>query len=202
MKHLIIPDSHAKPDETLRRYEYLGELIMMERPDVIIDIGDWYDMPSLCSYDRGTAKFHNAIYQADIEAGKEAERLAFSPIVEHNKKSYRQHRKRYKPLIIRCKGNHENRINTAINQQHELDGILSDSHTDLHVEGLNVINVPFLEVHVQDDIAYTHYRVSGVMGRPVSSARALLNKAHMSITMGHAHTKDTAEDVRADGTRS
>jgi hypothetical protein len=43
--HLIIPDPHAAPDEDLSRFSYLGKLIASVKPDTVICIGDWADMP-------------------------------------------------------------------------------------------------------------------------------------------------------------
>ena len=41
MKHLIIPDAHAHPEYDNERFDALGSLILKERPDVIICIGDF-----------------------------------------------------------------------------------------------------------------------------------------------------------------
>ena len=62
--HLVIPDSHAHPDYSNERYDWLAELILDIKPDVVIDIGDWFDMPSLCSYDRGTKGFEGRRFQS------------------------------------------------------------------------------------------------------------------------------------------
>ena len=96
-KHLIIPDSHALPGEDLRRYEWIGELIMEEMPDVIVDIGDWWDMASLCSYDKGTKSFEGRRYKEDVEVGHKAAELAFGPIIKHNNTLARKKKKKYLP---------------------------------------------------------------------------------------------------------
>jgi hypothetical protein len=48
LTHLIIPDAHAHPDYSNDRFTWLGKLIGDVRPDVVINIGDWFDLPSLC----------------------------------------------------------------------------------------------------------------------------------------------------------
>lgn len=199
-KMLLIPDAHSAPNESLRRFEWLGEFILTEMPDVIIDIGDWYDMESLCSYDKGTKSFEGRRYKADIQAGKEAERLSFGRIVEYNDTCTRNKKKKYNPTILRTRGNHEERINRAVERQAELDGIIGIADTISSLD-LNFINVPFLKTCIIHDIAFSHYFVSGIMGRPVASASALLAKHHMSTVMGHSHTKDWSGGVKADGTR-
>ena len=59
---------------------------------------------------------------------------------------------------------------------------------------------PFLEVVVIQGVAFSHYYPSGQMGRPITSARALLNKMHMSCIAGHQQGRDIAYVRRADGT--
>ncbi len=58
---------------------------------------------------------------------------------------------------------------------------------------------PFLEVVVIQGIAFSHYFTSGVMGRPVGSANALMSKRYMSAVMGHVQTTDLCFRTRADG---
>ena len=52
---------------------------------------------------------------------------------------------------------------------------------------------------VIDGIVYSHYFTSGVMGRPVSNARLLLQKKMMSCVQGHVQDRDIAFGRRADG---
>jgi hypothetical protein len=49
---------------------------------------------------------------------------------------------------------------------------------------------PFLEVVKIDGIEYSHYFTSGVMGRPVTSAAALLRTRQGSAVMGHVQHTD------------
>ena len=64
--HLIIPDPHAHPDFHNERADWLGKLIKYLKPDVVINIGDAADMPSLCSYDKCTRAFGVRSYRKDI----------------------------------------------------------------------------------------------------------------------------------------
>jgi hypothetical protein len=59
--------------------------------------------------------------------------------------------------------------------------------------------MPFLQVECIDGIAYSHYFTSGVMGRPITTAQALLNKKHMSCFAGHQQGRQIAYSRRADG---
>lgn len=200
-KHLLIPDAHATPKDNFRRFEWLGELIMMEMPDVIIDIGDWWDMASLCSYDKGTKSFEGRRYNDDIEAGHIAAELAFGPIVKYNNTRTRHKKGKYNPRIVRTLGNHEHRIHRCIEREPVLDGRIGFEDLECRLPDLSLEVHPFLDTVIIDGVCYSHYFVSGVMGRPVPSARSLISKHHISCTMGHTHTRDWAEGVRADGLR-
>lgn len=187
--HLVIPDSHAHPDFSNERYTYLSRLIHDIGPDVVIDIGDWFDMASLCSYDKGTRGFHGRRYQADIASGVEAQDRVLTPLRKFKKKL---------PRFVRCLGNHEHRIIRAIDREPELlEGTVGLS--DLQSKEYKWEEFPFLEVVNIDGINYSHYFVSGVMGRPVSSARALLNHQAASCVMGHTHTFDYALRTNIEG---
>ena len=59
---------------------------------------------------------------------------------------------------------------------------------------------PYLQPVIVDGVAYCHYFTSGVLGRPVASARHLVQKKHMSCTMGHVQNWEMHREVRADGT--
>ena len=58
---------------------------------------------------------------------------------------------------------------------------------------------PFLEVVVIEGIAFSHYFTSGAMGRPITTAQALLTKQHMSCVAGHQQGRQIAYGKRADG---
>jgi hypothetical protein len=197
---LVIPDAHAKPGQDLRRFKWLGELIMEIRPDKIICIGDFADMHSLSSYDRGTRGFEGRRYNRDCAAAHEAMSLVMAPMLAYNAKQRRIKGKQYKPELHLCLGNHENRINRATNAQPELHGTLSVS--DLGYEGFGWTVHDFLKEVPIDGVSYSHYFVSGVMARPIGGehpATMLLNKRHKSCTAGHLHLADWSQRTEAGG---
>lgn len=196
-KHLIIPDPHARPGTDLKRADYLSELIHDEKPDVVICLGDLADMPSLCSYDRGTKAFVGRTYSRDVEAATEFQDRMFA-------RSRRSKKKLPRRVIL--EGNHEERIRRAINLQPELEGVIStkdlqyDKYFDEFVEydgaTPGLINI--------DGIYYAHYMVSGVLGRAISGehlAYTLLTKQFQSCTVGHNHTLDFCVRSKADGSK-
>lgn len=197
--HAVIPDVQAKRGHDFTYLNNIGKYIVDKKPDVIIQIGDFADLESLSSYDKGKKSFEGRRYLADIEASHEAMEALLTPLWEYNKSMKKQKMKQYHPRMILTMGNHENRINRAVELQPELEGVLTtDALAYDTVYGWEVH--PFLEVVHVDGVAYSHYFTSGVLGRPVTSARALLTKKHQSCVMGHVQTMDIATDYRADGT--
>lgn len=154
-------------------------------------------MPSLSSYDIGKKSFEGRRYVADVAAAHTAMRSLLSPMWEFNERARKNKEKQYKPELILTLGNHENRINRAVNDSPQLEGVLSIN--DLQYEEFGWTVHPFLDVVVVDGIAYSHYFVTGVAGRPASTAQAQLRKTNMSCIAGHQQGKQIAYGTRADG---
>jgi hypothetical protein len=195
MKILVLPDVQAKPGNDFSFLTSIGNYIIAKKPDVIVNIGDFADMESLSTYDRGLKSFEGRSYQKDIWAAREAMDALLTPIFEFNKRAKQNKDKQYKPRMVLTLGNHENRINRAINEDRKLDGLISTD--DLPYQDWTVY--PFLEVVVIEGIAFSHYFTSGAMGRPICTAQALLTKQHMSCVAGHQQGRQIAFGKRADG---
>lgn len=193
--HLVIPDVQAKDGNDFTFLRCLGNYILEKKPEVIVCIGDFADMESLSTYDRGLKSFEGRSYQKDIWAAREAMDALLVPIFQYNKHARIHKKKKYKPRLVMTLGNHENRINRAINEDRKLDGLISTS--DLPYQDWEVH--PFLDVVVIDGVAYSHYFTSGPMGRPITTAQAILNKKHMSCFAGHQQGRNIAYGKRADG---
>lgn len=191
--HLIIPDSHAHPDFKNQRYEWLGHLINDIKPDVVVDIGDWFDMPSLCSYDKGTKGFEGRRYKRDIDAGLDAQDRMMSIVRKQKKKL---------PRFIRTLGNHEDRISRAISRDPVLEGTIGLA--DLQSKEYGFEEYPFLTPVVVDGVTYQHYFVAGVSGRPMGGERhgaTLIAKNLSSSTCGHSHLFDHTVRTSVGGKR-
>jgi len=198
MKHMVVPDTQVKPGQSYDHLTWAGQYAVDKKPDVIVHIGDHYDMPSLSVYDVGKKGFEGRRYTDDVQAGIEGMEAFLEPIREYNRLAKKNKKKRYKPKLIFCLGNHEQRIERAVESDRKLEGLVS--YDDLKLEKMGWKVVPYLEPIVINGIAYCHFFTSGVMGRPVASARALLTKKHMSCVMGHVQDRDVAFQKRADGT--
>jgi hypothetical protein len=198
MKHLIIPDTQVKPNTPTEHLKWAGQYAAEKKPDVIVHIGDHWDMESLSSYDKGKKSFEGRRYSKDIASGIEGMETFLKPIRAEQARLRRNKDKQWNPRLVFTLGNHENRITRAIEDDPMLDGLIGFKDFNLEEMGWEVYD--FLDVAVIDGIAYSHYFTSGVMGRPVSSARNMLSKKMMSTVMGHVQDRDIAYGRKADGT--
>lgn len=198
--HLVVGDAHAKPGQSLRRFRWLGRAIEhfgrqameAETPFRVIQIGDWFDMPSLSSYDKGKGSAELRRYKADIAAGHDAYALVREEVSEE---VYR-----YADLHA-LGGNHgEGRCARFMNDEPALIGLLEGPQEVSEAFGWTY--TPYLEWRLLDGVGYCHYMqnpnsYTAVSG--VNVARSLLLKGHRSVTVGHNHRLDTYTTTDAFG---
>lgn len=196
-KHLVIPDVQFKPGNDTTFLTAIGNYIVEKQPDTVVCIGDFADLPSLSSYDVGKKSFEGRRYKADIEATHQGMEALLAPLEKFNNKQRRTKHATYVPNLVLTLGNHEQRIQRVCENDPKLEGTIG--LPDLGYEKFGWKVVPFLEPIVLDGICYCHYFVSGVLGRPVASARHLVQKKHMSCTMGHVQNWEMHREVAADG---
>lgn len=197
MNILVITDSQVKDGVPLDYLTAIGHCIMDLRPDVLLHIGDFSDLPSLSSYDKGTKSFEGRRYKLDVAAARRGMDLLLAPMREYNRRQAKNKKSQYKPRKILTLGNHEYRILRAIENEPMLDGTIGIEDLGYEEAGWEVY--PFLEVVTIEEVAFCHYFGTGAMGRPASSAQALLNKRHMSCVAGHQQGRQIAYGTRADG---
>jgi hypothetical protein len=190
---MVLPDVQAKPGVDFSFLRRIGLYMVEKRPDVVVCIGDFADMCSLSSYDRGKKAFEGRRYKRDIEAAQFAMQAFLGPLEEYNKTA----KKPYRPRMVLTLGNHEARISRACDDDPKLDGVLSIKDLAYEEYGWEVI--PFLEVVVIEGVAFSHYFTTGVMGRPAGTAQAQLRKTNMSCFSGHQQGKQITYGCRADG---
>lgn len=179
--HMVIPDTQVKYGVNTDHLEHAGNYAAEKRPDVIIMIGDWWDMESLSSYDKGKLAFEGRRYVKDIKSGRDGMERFLKPI---------QAVKDYNPRLVFTMGNHENRVVRFVDNNPEFSGKFSFDDFGLHDYGWEVHD--FLKPVSIDGISYCHYFTSGVMNKPVSSAAALLRELQCSATQGHVQYTDIA----------
>ena len=198
--HLVIPDAHVTPDTSNERFTWAANLAIERQPKYIICLGDLADMESLSSYDKGKKSFEGRRYVKDTEAAQNALMLFEAVINKYNSSRGKLKKAKYQPKKVMLYGNHEERINRAIELHPEFDGSIGYSNLGYSNFGWDVI--PYLKPINIGGIWYSHYVPSGVMGNSISGnniARTLLGKKHASCTVGHSHLLDYAVDADPSG---
>lgn len=186
--HIVVPDTQVKPGCDISHLTDVGKYILEIKPEVIVHLGDHFDMPSLSSYDKGKRSFEGRRYKDDIKAGLVGMKALLSPIVEYNKRAANMHEKRYKPEMHFLIGNHEERIERATQIDPALEGLMS--YDDLKLKSFGWKTHEFLEVAEVDGICYTHYVASPNSPRAIGTAKGIANVMHRSTIVGHQQSLD------------
>lgn len=191
----VVPDTQCKDGVDLSYLTAIGKYLVKKKPDIIIHIGDHWDMPSLSSYDFGKKSFEGRRYKADVEAGNRGFQTLNAPIEAERQRLRKNKERNWNPTKYFLLGNHEQRIERAVNNDAKLDGTIGYSDLDF----LDYDVVPFLDPLLVEGVAFSHYFTTGLAGRPATTAAAQLNKQHMSCIAGHQQGLQIATGKRADG---
>lgn len=170
--HIVIPDTQCKPGVPLDHLRWAGAYIAERKPDVVVHLGDHWDMPSLSSYEkRGSRYFEGRRYRDDIDAGNEGMRLLLEGMGD-----WRPSR------MVLLRGNHEDRVTRAVNEDPRLEGVIGmqdfeDAEWEVH---------DFLEPVEIDGVTYAHYFANPGTGRSYSgNVDTMLRNIGFTFTMGH-----------------
>lgn len=174
----VIGDLQVKQGVSLDYIHHIGAYIARKQPDIIIQIGDWFDNAALSSYDRGQLSAEGKRLSADIKAGNDAIRIIDEYITSVSG---------YNPRKVITLGNHEDRIQRFVNENPALEGFLGNHLYDFEQYGWEVHD--FLTPCIIEGIAFVHYVVAVNTGKPLGNALAgRLEKVGTSFVMGHQQT--------------
>lgn len=181
-KIFIIPDTQCKPGVKLNHLTAAGNYIADKKPDVVIHLGDHWDMQSLSSYDKGTILAENTRYEKDIIAGLDGMKLLYEAM--HKPKGY--YPKKY--FLI---GNHEQRIERHVAVNPALEGKLS--YADFELEHFGWKTLDYLKVLKIGGVHFSHYFYNPNTGKPYSGrCSQRLNNLGFSFVQGHQQGLDVA----------
>lgn len=192
--HLVIPDVQTKAGVSNKHLKHVGQYIVDKKPDTIVCLGDFADMPSLSSYDRGTKGFEGRRYKHDIDATKRSMDVLLSPLRQYNAKMKKNKCKQYSPDMHMILGNHENRINRAVDCDCILEGTIGIEDLGYEEAGWKVHE--FLEAVNIDGILYSHFFPRSANGRVLQNRRGCptastqVKREMQSCTSGHLQGLD------------
>jgi len=193
--YLIIPDQHAISSHNNDRADWAGQFIKELKPDVVVNMGDAADMESLSSYDKGARSFQGKSYKADIDAHLDFQERLWAPIKRSKKKL---------PYRVILEGNHEFRIERALDLSPELTGTIGFKDYDFNSYYDTVVRYDggtpgIVEL---DEILFAHYFITGVSGRPMGGenpGNTLISKNKMSSVAAHTHIYDYCTQTNING---
>jgi len=200
IKALIIGDSHATPQSPNRRFEWLGNFIVEQQPDLIVSIGDMADMSTLSSYDKGTKAAWGKTYKADVASVRDAQAKLFGPTQKYNNTQGKKKKAGYHPHTIHTLGNHDDgRYNTFLSKNPEFSEHISIK--DLHYDEYWTDVVPYLDVATYSGVSFSHFFYNKSQRYPIPSAKAVLSHNHCSSVWGHTHAFDYCMTYSISGRR-
>lgn len=191
--HIVIPDLQIKAGVDTTHLDWIGQYIcdhFKDRPNVkIIQLGDLWDLPSLSSYDRGKKAMEGRRYLEDVQAGNDGMARLNAPLNALNAKRRKNKERCWLPEKILLRGNHEDRIRRACEDNAQIDGLMGMHQ--LESPGWTVYD--YLEPVDIDGIIYSHVFIQPMTGRPMGGAALTrLKNLGASFTMGHQQTLDYA----------
>ena len=186
-KLIVIPDAHAHPQYSNDRFDWLARFIASEKPDGVLALGDFADMPALSSYDKGKRGFEGRRYVRDVEATRDAMKRTMVG---------------WDAPRWMCIGNHEARIDRATSDASEMEGVIGLEDLGYVEHGWQC--APFQSAVQIGGFMASHHFASGVGGRPIggmTQAASMARLLFQSAIVGHSHTLDWARRTRPDGSR-
>lgn len=182
-RHFIIPDTQVRPGVPLDHLEWVGQAIVEYKPDTVVHIGDHWDMPSLSAHDGpGSMKMEGARYTDDINSGNDSFAELCKPMEDEQARLRRNKEKQWKPRKVFLFGNHENRINRAVNANPKYAGALGEHHCNTR----DFERHAFLERVNIDGVLYSHYFQSAFSSHSIGGTiDNRLNKIGKSFVQGH-----------------
>lgn len=190
-RHIWIPDTQVRKGEPTDHLVWAGKAVKEYAPDLVVHAGDHWDFPSLSRYDApGSLAMEGARVEDDIAAGNEALELLTRSMGK------------FKGRKVILEGNHENRLERAINADPRLAGTLG--YHLLNRERLGWEVVPYFcgapgQITV-DGIVYAHYFAAVNTGRPIGgTALNKLNHIGQSFVQGHVQGLDMGSKQFATG---
>lgn len=192
LKIMVIPDTQVKHGESTEYLSAIGQYIVDKKPDVVVMLGDFWDMHSLSSYDKGKTSFEGRRVTEDIEAGKAGMKAMLKPL-----KDYKANHSDYNPRMVFTVGNHDFRLQRVADNNSEYDGFIGMHLLELENDWEVV---PFLKPIVIQGISFVHYLTHPMNGKPMGgNALAQLKAIGSSFVVGHKQTLDVAMMPVLDG---
>lgn len=201
-KLLVIPDTQVRQGVPTDHLEAAGNYIAEHKPDIVVHLGDHYDMPSLNRY-ASKKEIEGQRIMDDIEAGNKAIQKLFKPLHSLQKHQRKNKKKVYKPRLVYLNGNHDPsvRLPRLYEEMPVLEGMIKEP--DLIKLGFTEEH-GFLDIVDIEGIKFSHYFVNPHSAKkaPLSGTiDTMLKNCGFSFIQGHTQTLKLGQHFLADGTQ-
>lgn len=177
-RHFIIPDTQVRLGVPTDHLDWVGRAIKEYDPDVVIHLGDHWDLESLSTWSgAGSLQREGLRYLDDITAGNEAMSRLGAAMAG------------WKGPKIILRGNHEDRLTRRINVDPVWERMIGSHQFNDASSGWEVVDYVHGSPGVKniDGIAYAHFFANPNTGKPISGTiAARLAKIGQSFVQGHA----------------
>jgi hypothetical protein len=196
-RHFLIPDTQVRPGVCTAHLDWVAQAIVDYMPDVVIHIGDHFDMPSLSMHDGpGSMKMEGARYEDDVQVANEAFARLCAPMEAEQQRRVRRKIKRWNPRKVFTFGNHENRIVRAVNRDPRYAGTIGYHHLDTR----DFERHDYLERVWIDGVLYSHFFQSSHSSHAIGGTiDNRLNKIGCSFVQGHEQGFRYGTRIQASG---
>lgn len=193
----IIPDTQTRPGVPLDHLDWIGQAIVDYKPDVVIHVGDHWDMASLNGHEQpGSAPMEGKRFADDIYVGNEAFKRISLPMENEIARLIRNKDKVWRPRKIFLTGNHEARADRVASNDPRLIGTVGSDQCD--VRGWE--RYGFLERVWVEGICCSHFFQSSHSPRPIGGTIVnKLSRIGASFIHGHVQGLDMGTKVMATG---
>lgn len=185
----VIGDTQCKQGVSLEYMCWIGYYIAKKRPDIIVHIGDNWDLAALSSYDKGQLSAEGKRLHKDIAAGTAGMNFIDAELAKISG---------YNPRKIITFGNHEHRADRFVQENPELEGLIG---TDVLAASIPTWEVhPFLKPVEVHGIYFQHFVANPMTGKPYGgTVQNILKNTGNSFVMGHKQALDIAIKPTLDG---
>lgn len=192
---LVVADAHAFPDDDFRRFDWLGNMILEERPRRIISIGDFGSLDSMSTYD----SVPPSTLREDAAAMIEAQKRVFGPIDAWSERQRSHRHAPHRMERVKIKGNHEERADRAkIRNPYGYSSVVDFDDLVGYTQYWDRV-FEYGDIVTIGGIDYTHC-VRGRMGRPIA-IRTVAKQSSRHLIQGHSHSMEFISTPVSDGVR-
>lgn len=178
---LVLSDAHCHPDDDFSRFDQIGRLILEEKPDAVVNLGDFGSVDSLSRH--GDTPKHNL--KEDLRCMLEAQQRMFKPLEEWNERQRWSKHRPHRMSMLMVEGNHEERRDRVAKEDPYGYACIADLGNLYGYRHYWDAVRPYGDVFELGDCWFGH-AVLSAFGRPLAlSTVAKQSEGHTFVGHGH-----------------